>query len=215
MLFVSQRLTYGIQLPLYRYQALIAGDLSGNVIHSFFVHYANLVGSQFYQERLGKYSDSILFIQAAHLRSTLDAFSIMKEAEDPLSFAQACWCLSVAYGTVQSRKFAVQNLKKAMDVIHRNSIRFASINFPSTEGTPETSTFQLPLTENEYEKVAFLGQIVYVGAVFYVAGQPDAASLLDQHLHSYQLSVSLFNMHLTNFADISTVELLRGPWDAG
>lgn len=193
MLYLSQRLSYGVQLPLHRCQALISGDLSGELIHEFFIHFANLAGCHLYQERAGSYC--ILYIQAAHLQSTLDAFSRMKEEDDPLAYAQACWSLSAAYGTALSMKLATFYFRKSVEVIRRNNIRFTpelETSVLNMEDMASVSAQQPYTMDHVHEKVAFLGQMVYLETAFYIAGLPDSIILLDYHLPDHRFPVRFY-----------------------
>lgn len=163
-------MTYGIYLPFAKLQALINGDLSGAIIHPFFIHLANLAGAHFWQERAGGYC--LLHLQAGYLQSTLDSFATMEEDTDPLSIAQACWSMMMLYGMVQRPK-ALRQLKRCMEILQRNNIRFVPLpsdhedpNIPSPCSPPE-------FTEYVHERAAFLAQIVYAEAFLYLIGQSD------------------------------------------
>lgn len=181
MLFLSQRMAYGIYLPFAKLQAFIDGDTSGTILHPFFVFLGHLCGCQFWQEHVGRYC--LLHLQAGYLRSTLDAFSSMKEEDDPLSLAQACWSMSVVQGVVQQPN-AFRQFKRCLDILRRNRIRFVPL--PTDISLHDCS---LPaFTEHVHERAAFLAQTVFAEAFIYISGQPDSPASLHRNEHKSQSS---------------------------
>lgn len=174
MLYLSQRMTYGIYLPFAKLRALVNADLSGAFIHPFFVHFSHLVGVQFWQERVGRYC--LLHLQAGYFRSTLDAFSSMREDSDPLSLAQACLLMSSADGMIQGTE-SPRLLRRCLRILRRNRIGFFPI--PSNDSS---LNYEPPeFSEHVYERVAFLAHIVASEAFFYISCQPTASTTLDSN----------------------------------
>lgn len=152
-------------------KALLLGDLSGAIIHPFFVHLANLAGVQFYQERLGRYC--LLPILAGHLQSTLEALTTMKEEDDPISLARAYWAMTIVYAFPSAIRAAQRYLLRAVEIIRRNNIRF--VRYLADSGSQlELSVPSIlePFSEEVHERVAFLADMLHVETYIYIAGQP-------------------------------------------
>lgn len=172
VLFISRRLTYGIFMTPAKESALLMGDLSGTIIHPFFVHLAHLAGCVFYQERrLGRYG--LLSILAGHFQLTLAALATMKEEDDPLALARAYWAMTIAHVFPSSVSAAQRYLFKSMEVIRRNNLRFircAADNGSQLDSivSPVVEEF----SEEVHERVAYLADMLHVETYVYIAGQP-------------------------------------------
>lgn len=157
----------GIYLPALKREALFLGDTSGTHLHPFFVHFAELAGSTYYQEILGSYC--MLPAQAMHLQCSLDALHSMREEDDPLSLAQAYFYMGMAHAYMQAIKVGKRYFKKCVDVVQRNKIRFVPISNGDGDSLNIIST---PPESQEcvHERVVFLAQMVYLEDVVYIIG---------------------------------------------
>lgn len=153
------------------------------MIHKFFVHFTHVFGCHLYQERIGRYF--LTTLEAKHLQLTLEAFSSLKEDDDPLTFTQACWSLCVLYQWAGAARLSNHYFKRCMQVIRKRDIRFAPL---SDSTIPE-------FTEYVHERAAVLAQMVSSEAWFYIAGQAGVEGLLDRHIAKFEIpvSVQLFN----------------------
>jgi hypothetical protein len=172
IIFLSQRFANGVYLPTTKQQALILGNLSNTTIHSFFVHFAHLVGCHMYQEFQGRFS--LLYIQAIHLRLALEALATMVEEDDPFSLARAYHYMAMAYAYTRNVRYSKHCLRKSVDIIQRRKIRCVAITVgDSTQREPDVLPPVPPFTEEVHERVAFLAQMLYAGTFVYLVGQPE------------------------------------------
>jgi hypothetical protein len=186
---LGYEVTYGGFLASPKREAIFRGDVTSGIIDPFFVHFAHLTGCHFYQERLGRYF--LLPIRSKHLHLALQALRTMKEEDDPFSFAQANFFIGTAYLYVRAVHVGNRYLKRAIQTIKRNNIRFVSSSrrdYISSEPNPNIDP---PLPETEsleivYERCLLLGELVYIGVVFYMIGQPTVK--FDIVLEDYFLS---------------------------
>jgi len=186
---LGYEVTYGGFLASPKREAIFRGDVTSGVTHTFFVHFAHLIGCHFYQERLGHYF--ILPIQFKHLDLALQALRTMQEDDDAVSFAQANFLIGTAYLYVRALHVGNWYLKRAIHTIKRHHIRFVSSSrrdYISSEPNPNIDP---PLPEIEspeivHERCLLLGEIVYVGVLFYMMGQPTVK--LDIAVDDYFLS---------------------------
>lgn len=186
-------------IPLAKYQALLAGDKSGAVIHPFFICFAHLVGcqvripasicspnftlDQFYQERAG--SQFLLPIQADHLQSCIEAFATMKEKIDPPGYLLACYSLHLLYGCFHAASSSNEFYKRCTKVIRRNNLRFVPKSSQGQVISSQTPEF----TEYAHERIALLAQIVASEATIYICGLPGGAGSLDWHFSKFDVPV--------------------------
>jgi hypothetical protein len=183
---------YGAYLPLAKQQAILLGDLSNTIVHPYFVHFSNLAGCQFYRQN--RKNHDFLYIQAVHLKSTLDSLASMKEEEDPLQVAQANFWMGRACVYAQRLRWATHYLKKSVQIMRRNnnllptskedSTQAANLGFPAPE-----------FSEEVHERAAFLAQALSYEICIYFAGQPDTVvrglRLADGVNHALLVSVIL------------------------
>lgn len=79
----------------------------------------------------------------------------MKEENDPLAKAQGWIFMASASVFTHNITRAKHYLKRCLEIVKRNDIRFVP---RSTDGI---SSFTLELTEENHERVVFLGQLLY------------------------------------------------------
>lgn len=171
MIFVSQRFLYGIYFPPPKLQVLLSGDTSSPILHAFFIHFANLAGAQFYQERCRSYS--FLAIQARHLFLARQAIKRMTEKEDPLAFAQANFYMGSACCYARSMPSGKRYLKVTVEILRRNNIRFVPVSEGDSAQHELNTVPSLEPLELVRERVTLLTQVVFVEVMFYLLGQPS------------------------------------------
>lgn len=130
-----------------------------------------------------------------HLHLTKLALVSMREEDDPLSFAQACFFMFYAYMYNQDRQRGKRYLILAAEAIIRNKIR----------ATPQDSSSSVPaLTEEVHERISFLaevlcceGDLVLVsGGIFPLLGEIDRQFEEELPVCSFSLFYSLFLLTL-------------------
>lgn len=140
------------------------------------MHFAHLAGAQEYQERQGYYS--VLPIQARHLYLTQVALRSMEESDDPLAFAQATYYMGYAYLSVQSINTGLRYLRRSLQVICRNNIRFVQLSTGDTVDhkldTLPSQTHLEPM-ELTLERATMLSNLLFLGIRFFLVGQPSVA----------------------------------------
>lgn len=119
-----------------------------------------------------------------HLHLTLDALASMKERDDPYSYAQAHLFLALTYGYAHSMSLGKRYLKKAVEIIRRNRLRFVPISDGDVAQSQEEDT------ESLYERVTVLAQMVYVGIITYLVGQYPSPIMGYDNTGQSELSVS-------------------------
>lgn len=171
-IFHFKRFHHGFYFPPEKLHALLSGDTSSSVLHEFFVHYAHLVGAQFFQERQGYYC--VLAIQARHLRLSRAAFKNMEESDDPFAFAQANYYMGCAYLNAQSTNIGILYVRRALHVIRRNDIRFVPSHTIATAGQgSRAAQTQGNSFELARERIALLSSVILLGVILYLVGQPS------------------------------------------
>jgi hypothetical protein len=172
VIFLSRRLLNGVHLETRKQQALILGDLSNTIIHPFYVHFAHLVGCHMYQEYQGHFG--LLYIQAVHLRLSLEALATMVEEDDPVSLARANHFMAMAHAYTRNVRSSKYYLRKTVDIIQRRQIRCVPISrTDSAHHESKVLTKVPPFSEEVHERVVFLAQMLYAGTFVYLAGQPE------------------------------------------
>lgn len=104
-----------------------------------------MFGVNVYQEQRQDYSHMTLMNK--YLEQTKAALLDMREEHDPLSFAQACFFMFYAYMYNHNRRMAKHYFAIGAKVIKRHQIRLVTSNSPPV------------LTEEEYERIAFLAEM--------------------------------------------------------
>lgn len=95
----------------------------------------------------------------------------MKEEDDPIVLAQANFCIGAAAVHCRSFRIGKRYLKRAVQIIRRNDIRFV----PSPPVVDGESTIIVSLVEPPRlmeERVTLLTQVVSMELLLYLLGQP-------------------------------------------
>lgn len=188
-MFLSRNMIVGIYLPWVKRQAVLRGDTSSLDVHPFYIHYANLVGCQLYQERLGAYS--LLPIQAVHLVSTLEALESMDELGDPLAIAQANSLIGSAFGYANALRKAKGFLRKSVEIVRRNNVRFVEIQSGEAAQQRLDIRSSPELLEQVHERAVVLAQMVHVEILSYLIGQqPSTMGLNYDAENTSEMNVS-------------------------
>lgn len=119
-------------------------------------------------------------MQAGHLLKAQAALKSMSEDNDPLAFAQANFYFGIAYTYARSAKLGKKHFKRAVEIIHRNNIRFVYVSTLATSLTTSSSLVD-PL---DLERIYLLTQMLCIEVTFYLIGQPATV------LTGFQLSNS-------------------------
>jgi hypothetical protein len=176
-------------------QAIFEGDLSGEIVHPFFVHLAHVVGCQLYQELAGSYS--FLSIQASHYWTALEALEDMKE-DDPMSLAWAHLAVGTIYAYTHRFHASKVHIRKSINIVKRNDIRFVPVSADNTGSQPGPSVIShiSEYSDEVYERVSFLCYLLYGQVWCYLAGQPAAepAFNFDQNIINEMPVCSLFSL---------------------
>lgn len=163
------RFVYGVYFPPPKLEVFLRGDTSSTILHPFFIHFGHLCGSQFYQEEHGQYF--LLSIQAGHLLLSQEALKTMQEKGDPFTYAQAHFYMGFAYTYARSVVLGNRLLKRAVEVIRRNNIRFVPMSTGDLAEHNLVSAVVEPL-DLMRERVTLLSGVVFIGIIFYLVGQP-------------------------------------------
>jgi len=137
---------FGLYFSSAKHQAIILGDTSGTVVHPFFIHFAQLAGCHFYQERRGEFF--LLRLEAMYLDMVWDSFKDMIEDGDSFAVAQAYQLMSLAYFYSQHTHLGRKLFQKAIALFRTHWIDFSTPSLPD-------------LTESLQERMAFLGEAIY------------------------------------------------------
>jgi hypothetical protein len=145
-LFFTHRTQFGLYFPQSKQQAIIIGNTSGTVVHPFFIHFAQLAGCHFYQERRGEFF--LLHLEAMYLDMVWDSFRDMTKDDDSFDAAQAYQLMALAYLYSQDSDRGRRFFQKSIALFRTHWIDF-SISPP-----PD-------LTESLWERIAFLGEAIW------------------------------------------------------
>jgi hypothetical protein len=156
LIFLSYRFEIGFQFTKAKEQAIIGGDLSNTVIHPFFIYFAQLLGSNLYQELKGEYC--FLYTMCIYLQQTRDAMVSMREEDDPLSYAQARHFMALLCMYNHNVALGRQYFATILQTVQRYDIRFVSRYEYSTLRERPSSD---PVSEEFAERTVFLSQIIY------------------------------------------------------
>jgi len=171
LIYLSYDLVHGNIHTSAKAQAIMLGDVSGTVIPPFFVYYAELSGRHQYQ--LSRMEFSLWGSQGVLGQLTFRFLSMIRQEEDPFTFAQAHWAVALAMMVIGNPNLAWKHYRRAITVIRRQDIRFAPLANTNHLEIPPTTTGLIP-SEEDHERVAFLAKILYLEAFlyFYVSGLP-------------------------------------------
>lgn len=156
--------------PPAKLEVFLRGDTSSPLLHPFFIHFGHLCGSQFYQEEHGQYF--LLHVQAGHLLLSREALKTIQEKDDPFTYAQAHFYLGFAYTYARSILPGKRHLKRAVEALRRNNIRFVPMSTGDMEEYNPISTVVEPL-DLVRERITLLSGVVFVEIMFYLVGQPS------------------------------------------
>jgi hypothetical protein len=145
-LFLTHRTQFGLYFPQAKQQAIILGDASGAVVHPFFIHFAQLSGCHFYQERRREFF--LLHLEAMYLNMALDSFKDMTEDDDSFDTAQAYQLMALAYLYSQDAYLGLKFFQQSIDLFRRHWIDFSASPLPE-------------LTESLQERIAFLCEAIW------------------------------------------------------
>jgi hypothetical protein len=124
-----------------------------------------------YQEQQGFFCS--LPAQAFHLRRTLKSFASMREEDDPFNFALANFYMGLSNGYIQNVKTSIRLLRRSVEVVRRNGIRFVPISSGDACQQHHDSLSSIPeFSEDVHERAAFLSQMLYTESFLFLAGQP-------------------------------------------
>lgn len=100
----------------------------------------------------------------------------MKEVEDPLVFAQANFYLGSAAVHCSSATVGKRYLKRSVDIIRRNNIRFvpAPADHEAVSKVAGPNSLLVEPLELVEERVTLLTQMVGIEIFIYLLGQPSA-----------------------------------------
>jgi hypothetical protein len=104
------------------YQVILRGDLSGTVVHPFFVHFANLAGCHLYQQH--RRSFSLLSIESIYLRLTLTQLQTMQENDDPNAYALANQLMATSCFCAYRVSSGLWYMRRATKTLKSHGIRF-------------------------------------------------------------------------------------------
>lgn len=142
------------------YQAMVNGDLSGSVVHPFFIHFANLAGCHIYQQHQRKFS--LLATEAIHLRLTLAELEKMEENDDPIAFATAYTLMAIASFLTRMYSAGLGYMEMAVMTLKSHGVDLCSVNtaLDSTSRNHQKSVLLLTLlyTETLLQMVFGCGQ---------------------------------------------------------
>jgi hypothetical protein len=130
-------------------QAIILEDMTNEVVHPFFIHFAHAFGCNLFLERQRDYN--LLPILEGHLKHVWHSMESMREEDDPLSFAQACFFLFYASTYNMNRFLGQRFLKLAADCVKRHDIRLVFRNMEKKPALP---------TEEDTERIGFLCELL-------------------------------------------------------
>jgi hypothetical protein len=145
-LFFTHRIQFGLYFSPAKQQAIILGDISGTVVHPFFIHFAQLGGCHFYQERRGEFF--LLHLQAMYLDMVWDSFKDMAAGDDSFDAAQACQLMALAYLYSQHVSLGRKFFRQSIALFRTHWIDFSVLPLPD-------------LTESLRERIAFLAGAIY------------------------------------------------------
>lgn len=134
-----------------------------------------------------------------------EALKDMKEADDPLAFAQANFYLGFAYSYCRSLRVEKRYIERTMEIIRRNDIRFV----PMSKGNSlpgeelDAASPMVDLLDLTQERVTFLAEVVSVEIMFYLVGQPSmvSAGLEISEDHAFQFLVRSFMYFVSSSAE--------------
>ena len=117
------------------------------MVHPFFIYFAQLAGCHFYQERRREFF--LLHLEGMYLNMVWESLRDMNEDDDSFAVAQAYQLMSLAYFYSQQIHLGRKFFQKAIALFRENWTDF--------------STYPLPdLTESLQERIAFLGEAIYL-----------------------------------------------------
>jgi hypothetical protein len=136
---------FGIYLTGPKQDAVLRGDISNTIVHSFFVHATTGIGMHFCAD----VRDSVR-LHAKHIQLALEQASEIRGGNDANLTAQV-WLL-FATGSLHARRFELtrEYLTKACIALNAAKLRF----IPATGRPPG-------LTDDVHERLVSLSQVVY------------------------------------------------------
>jgi len=184
LFFLAHRSQLGFRFTSAKQEAILSGDLSNTIIHPFFIHFAHLFGCNMYQEHRGHYSHLLLL--DAHLHFARDALLSMKEGDDPLSFAQACFLMFLVCIYNQNIYLGSRYMKLVAGTIKRNDIRFVPRHTVGYMANQHINSPVSEFSEEVHERGSFLSEVLYseVDLILLTGGKETA--LLDLHTQFQQ-----------------------------
>lgn len=123
------------------------------------------------------------------------------EQEDPFSFALAYFYMGLAHGYAQNSTMAIRTLRKSVESIRRNGIRYMPISHGNaSQQGPNVLTSLPEFSEEVHERAVFLSQMLHSETFMYMAGQPNIGGFycedhLKDILHVSTLSCSIELLH--------------------
>jgi hypothetical protein len=153
---LMHRLQFGIYFAFEKQNAILLGDMSGIVVHPFFIHFAHLHGCHLYQERQRKFS--LLHIEEKYSRLASASLQSMNEEEDPFSTALASHYMSMLCLYSHAAQPGKYLHEKAVEIINKHDIRFVPRTV--TAGTA-LDVVECKILEEMHERAAHLSQIIF------------------------------------------------------
>ncbi|KAF9785874.1 hypothetical protein BJ322DRAFT_1056718 [Thelephora terrestris] len=162
ILALSHRLQLGIPLTFAKQHAIALGDVSGTIIHRFFIYFMTVYGCHLDQERRRNFD--FVHVQALLTQLCLEIVLTIVEAEDPFTFLQAYYVMANSCFYTYTYAPAKRYLKKAVDVAKRNGIRLVDRSFSDSSDSPNHNVIMDPppeYLESVQERVATLVQLIF------------------------------------------------------
>ena len=147
---------FGIYLPGAKQDAIVHVDLSGAIVHPFFVHAMVPLGMYFCTDT--RDSPRMVWLRAKYAQRTFELLAEMSTGNDVNILIQALFTMASASLHARFLDFSRHNLKKACIALNAAKLRF----IPDTGRPPG-------LTEDVRERAVVLSQIVHLENYMFLA----------------------------------------------
>ncbi|KAJ6500690.1 hypothetical protein C8R45DRAFT_978636 [Mycena sanguinolenta] len=201
-IFLLKRSQFGFALPAHKLSALIAGDLSGTIVHPVLVHLCHLWGymlEYYEQNQTWTYAPGKNGDEVAQMRLILGSLNgMLGPAPTPVTSLITYLSMSLYFFHKNDFSRGQEFLTVAGDTVLKHDLDLAALaNIPS--GAENNGTYSIvPLDESGELRSAF-SHLVYTAVAANVV--LTAPSLLDTRLlDNFDL---LMNTHVPNNADIN------------